>query len=146
MELINRIGLDKFYDYLEKFGLVAGYNLDFPGEGKAVLMPELMVTAGDLLRMGFGQSIAVTPLGLITSVSAIVNGGDLMQPYLVKEIYDYSGNVVYTKESTVLEKVVKNSVSQAINKMLNEVVSKGGGKKAAVAGYDIAGKTGVLPI
>jgi len=142
MELINRIGLDKFYDYLEKFGLTTGYNLDFPGEGKAVTMPELAVTAGDLLRMGFGQSIAITPLGLITSVSAVANGGKLMQPYLVKEIYNSGHNTVYTTSNTILRNVVSESVSSAINSMLEQVVDKGGGKKAAIAGYDIAGKTG----
>lgn len=142
MELINRIGLKKFYSYLEKFHLSTGYNLDFPGEGKAVVMPELSVTAGDLLRMGFGQSVAITPLGLISSVSAIANGGNLMQPYLVKEIYNTSGQVVYSKQSTILCDVVSEAVSLSINTMLEKVVSNGGGKKAAVAGYDIAGKTG----
>ncbi len=142
MELVNRIGLSKFYDYLENFGLSTGYHLDFPGEGKGILMPESAVTAGDLLRMGFGQSIAITPLGLLTSVSCIVNGGNLMQPYLMKEIYDKSGNVLYSSHSTMLREVVGKTVSQSINKMLEEVVSKGGGKKASVAGYSIAGKTG----
>jgi len=142
MELINRIGLDKFYDYLEKFHLTTGYNIDYPGEGRAVVMPELAVTAGDLLRMGFGQSIAITPLGLITSVSAIANCGKLMQPHFVKKICDSAGNIIYTKENTVLGQIVNSSVSESINSMLEEVVSKGGGKKASVAGYDIAGKTG----
>ena len=142
MELINRIGLEKFYDYLEKFGLSTGYHLDFPGEVKAVLMPEFVVTSGDLLRMGFGQSIAISPLGLITSVSAVANGGNLMQPYLVKEIYSTAGNIVYTKQETILAKVIDSAISSSINKMLEEVVDKGGGKKAAVAGYNISGKTG----
>jgi len=142
MELINRIGLSKFYDYLEKFHLTSGYKLDFPGEGKAVLMPEQAVTPGDLLRMGFGQSVAITPLGLINSVSAVANGGYLMQPHFVKEIYSNNGNVVYTKQDTILSKILSESVSASISSMLEEVVSKGGGKKAAVAGYDIAGKTG----
>ena len=142
MELINRIGLKKFCNYLEKFHLTTGYKIDYPGEGKAVVMPELSVTAGDLLRMGFGQSIAITPLGLISSVSAIANGGTLMQPYFVKKITDRMGNIIYTKQNTVLEQIVNNSVSSTISSMLEEVVSKGGGQKAAVAGYDIAGKTG----
>ena len=88
MELANRIGLDNFYKYLELFGLTSGYGLDFFGEGKAVTMPKYSVTAGDLVRMGFGQSVAITPLGLINSISAIANGGKLMQPYFVKRIYN----------------------------------------------------------
>ena len=142
MELINRIGLQKFYNYLEKFHLTTGYKLDYPGEGKAVVMPELAVTAGDLFRMGFGQSIAITPMGLITSVSAIANGGKLMQPYFVKNINDKYGSVVYEKQDSMLERVVSESVSKSLSEMLEVVVSDGGGKKAAVAGYDIAGKTG----
>lgn len=142
MELANRIGLDKFYSYMEKFGLTEGYNLDIGGEGKAITMPKSMVTAGDLYRMGFGQAIAVTPLGLTNAVSAVINGGDLMQPYFVKSIYNNAGNVVYNKESTVIRNVVSSSVSKLMNEMLEEVVDSGGGKKAKVAGYSIAGKTG----
>ena len=142
MELIRRIGTSKFYDYLKAFGLESGFGLDFPGEGKAVTMPEFQVTASDLLRMGFGQSVAVTPLGLVNAVSAAINGGNLMQPYFVKAISSASGNVLYAREATVIRKVLKSSVSSSLNKMLQEVVDRGGGKKAAVAGYDIAGKTG----
>lgn len=142
MELMNRIGLKKFYEYLEKFHLSTGFNLDYPGEGKAVIMPELSVTAGDLLRMGFGQSVAITPLGLIGSVSAVANGGNLMQPYFVKNITNNSGDIIYSKQNTILEKVIDEAVSKTINSMLEEVVSNGGGKKAAVAGYKLSGKTG----
>ena len=89
MELIRRIGLEKFYRYLEDFGISTGYNLDFPGEGKGVLMPSSVVTEGDLFRMGFGQSVALTPLALITSVCAVINGGSLMQPHFVTKITNY---------------------------------------------------------
>lgn len=142
MELIRRIGLEKFYKYLEDFGIVTGYNLDFPGEGKGVLMPKSLVTDGDLFRMGFGQSVALTPLALITSVCAVINGGNLMQPHFVTKITNSYGDVVYEKEPTSIRHVVKSSVSTDLNSMLREVVSKGGGKHAAIAGYDIGGKTG----
>lgn len=142
MELIRRIGLEKFYKYLEDFGIVTGYNLDFPGEGKGVLMPKSLVTDGDLFRMGFGQSVALTPLALITSVCAVINGGNLMQPHFVTKITNSYGDVVYEKEPTSIRQVVKSSVSTDLNSMLREVVSKGGGKHAAIAGYDIGGKTG----
>ena len=142
MELINRIGLEKFYSYLEKFGLTTGYGLDFFGEGKAVTMPQSLVTQGDLLRMGFGQSIAITQLGLISSVACCINGGNLMQPYFAKQISTNSGQVLYTKQPTILNKVLKPEVSQTLNKLLLKVVDGGGGKRAMVAGHDIAGKTG----
>lgn len=142
MELANRIGLEKFYEYMEIFGLTSGFGVDIGGEGKAVTMPKSLVTQGDLLRMGFGQAIAVTPLGLANAVSSVINGGNLMQPYFVKNIYNNSGTVVYSKENTILRKTVSSEVSALMNKMLEQVVSSGGGKQAKVAGYSIAGKTG----
>ncbi len=141
MEIVRQIGLEKFYRYLEAFGISTGYNLDFPGEGKGVLMPKSLVKDGDLFRMGFGQSVTVTQLGLINSVCAAINGGRLMQPYFVKQISGESG-VLYEKQPTTLRQVLKESVSKDLDPMLNEVVSKGGGKHAAIAGYDIGGKTG----
>ena len=142
MELIRRIGLEKFYRYLESFGISTGYNLDFPGEGKGVLMPKSLVTDGDLFRMGFGQSVALTPLALINSVCACINGGKLMQPHFVTKITNNAGNVVYEKTPTILKQVIKSSVSNPLNQMLEKVVSNGGGRHAAVPGYNIGGKTG----
>ena len=142
MELIRRIGLEKFYSYLEKFGITTGYGLDFPGEGKGVLMPKSIVTEGDLYRMGFGQSIAITPLELINSVCTAINGGKLFEPHFVSKIYSSSGNVVYENNTNVLRQVLNPSVSEALNSMLKEVVSTGGGKHAKIDGYDIGGKTG----
>lgn len=142
MELIRRIGLEKFYKYLDDFGISTGYNLDFPGEGKGVLMPKSLVTDGDLFRMGFGQSIALTPLGLISAVSACINGGKLMKPHFVTEISDSYGNLVYKNQAKEIRTVLNSQVSTNLNKMLYEVVSTGGGKHAKIEGYDIAGKTG----
>lgn len=142
MSLIEQIGLKKFYWYLEELGFNTTLGLDFPGETKAVLMPQSLVTAPDLFRMGFGQTIAISELQLVNTVSAIINGGNLMQPYLVKSITDNSGQVVYAKTPSVLNKVFDESVTQQINSMLEEVVSKGGGKNARIDGFNIAGKTG----
>lgn len=142
MELIRRIGLEKFYKYLEDFGISTGYNLDFPAEGKGVLMPKSLVTDGDLFRMGFGQSIALTPLNLINSVCACINGGTLMKPHFITEIINNKGAVVYSSETKEIKSVLKPNVSTDLNKMLYEVVSTGGGKNAKIDGYEIAGKTG----
>ena len=142
MELARRVGIDKFYEYMKAFGIVSGYNLDFPGEGKGVLMPKSVATEGDFYRMGFGQSIAITPLELITSICAVINGGKLYQPHFVTQISQADGNILYQKQPTVLRQVVKSSVSSELNKMLREVVASGGGKHAKIEGYDIGGKTG----
>ena len=142
MSLIEQIGIKKFYSYLEKLGFNTPLGLDFPGETKAVLMPQELVTEPDLFRMGFGQTIAISALELVNTVSAIISGGTLMQPYLVKSISSSSGEVVYQKLPTALNKVFDESVTQQINIMLAEVVSKGGGKNARIDGFNIAGKTG----
>lgn len=142
MSLIEQIGLDKFYWYLNELGFNAPLGLDFPGETKAVLMPQSLVTQPDLLRMGFGQTIAISPLQLANTVGAIISGGTLMQPYFVKNITNSKGETVYSKLPTALNKVFDQSVTDQINVMLEEVVSKGGGKNARIDGYNIAGKTG----
>lgn len=142
MELIRRIGLEKFYNYMKAFGIVSGYNLDFPGEGKGVLMPKAVVTDGDLLRMGFGQSIAITPLELITSVCTAINGGKLYQPHFVTKIAKNDGTILYKKNPFVIRNVLKSSVSAELLPLLRDVVDSGGGKYAKVDGYDIGGKTG----
>ena len=142
MELIRRIGLDKFYDYMKAFGVVSGYNLDFPGETKGVLMPKAIVTDGDLFRMGFGQSIAISPLELITSVCTTINGGKLYQPHFVTEIAKDDGTILYHREPTIMRNVLKSSVSTQLLPLLRDVVDTGGGKHAKVDGYDIGGKTG----
>lgn len=141
MELISRIGLNKFYGYLEKFGLIDGYNMEFPGEGKAITMPKNLVIDADLYRMGFGQSVALTPMQLANSVSAIINGGMLVEPYFVTKIFN-DNNAVYTKGRTDIRRVVSHKTSNVINRLLESVVSNGGGKNAKIDGYSLAGKTG----
>ena len=142
MDLIRQIGLKKFYWYLSQLGYDTTLGLDFPGETKAVLMPQSLVTDPDLYRMGFGQTIAISPLELISSVGAVINGGTVMQPYLVKNITSSSGQVVYTKLPTKFNQVFSPKVSSQMNTMLEQVVSKGGGKYARIDGYNIGGKTG----
>ena len=99
----------------------------------------------DLARMGFGQAIAMTQLQLITAISGVVNGGNLMQPYLVKQITDPNGEIIFKAEPTIRRKIVSEETSKKINVMLEEVVSKTA-KLSFVPGYKIGGKTGVLPI
>ena len=99
----------------------------------------------DLARMGFGQAIAMTPLQLITAISACVNGGYLVKPYMVSSVKDENGNKILENSKTVVRQILSNETSKTINSMLEEVVSKPG-KLTFVEGYEIGGKTGVLPI
>lgn len=143
MDLIAKIGLKKFYDYLNKLGYSGSIGIDFPGEASALLMPESLVTAPDLARMGFGQTIAISPLQMMTGVGAVVNNGYVYTPHFIKNISTETGQVVYSRSPTIYEKIFSESTSKTMREMLFSVVNKGGGKYAAVEGYPIiGGKTG----
>ena len=131
------------YEYLEKFGYGSLTGIDFAGEQAGILVPESAVTNGDLARIGFGQTIAVTPLQLCMATAAAVNGGLLMQPYLVKEISDpTTGKVVKRFSPTVVNRAISEETSKQIAAMLRRVVDEGGGKNAKIEGYQVGGKTG----
>lgn len=135
------LGKSTFYKYLDLFGLGKTTGIDFSGEQSGILVPQTSVTNGDLARIGFGQSIAVTPLQLISAVCCAVNGGLLMQPYLVKEIK--SKNTLAARFTpTVRNRAISAEVSAQLALMLEGVVSGGSGKHAYIEGYRVGGKTG----
>lgn len=143
MDVIEKIGLKKFYDYLDKFGFTSALGIDFPGEVSAVLMPESMVTAADLARMGFGQTIAISSLEMVTSVGAVINGGRVLQPHFISSISTETGKVVYQRNITEKTKVISEENSKIMRELLLSVVEKGGGRYAKVEGFPIiGGKTG----
>ena len=142
MDLIQKIGLKKFYDYLNKMGFTSSLGIDFPGETTAVLMPEVSVTAPDLARMGFGQSIAISSLQMASGFNAVINGGFMFKPQLLKNIEAENGNVVYSSTPSVISRVFSEKTSELMREMLFSVVDKGGGKNAKVDGFQIGGKTG----
>lgn len=143
MDLIARIGLNKFYDYIEKLGFTAPLGIDFPGEISAVLMPKTSVTDSDLARMGFGQTIAISSLEMVTGAGAVVNGGYVYCPHFIKTISTETGKQVYQRNATVKNRVFSEKTSKEMREMLLSVVEKGGGKYAKVDGYPIiGGKTG----
>lgn len=137
------LGKDTMYEYLHKFGYGSVTGIDFAGEQAGILVPKSAVTNGDLARIGFGQTIAVTALQLCVATASAVNGGLRMQPYLVKEISDpTTGKVVKRFSPTVVERAVSAETSAQIAKMLQRVVEEGGGKNAKIDGYQVGGKTG----
>ena len=143
MDVALSVGKETFYAYLDKFGLKNKTGLDFPGESSSILLPLDNVKNVDLARIGFGQAIAVTPIQLICAVSSILNGGNLIKPYLVKSIYDKNTNIVVKENNT---EIVKNTVSEKTSNLLKEylvtVVEEGSGKNAKIDGYTIGGKNG----
>ena len=140
-QLALRIGLDRFYNFFENFGLGNLTGIDFLGESGGILMDKDNVKTVDLARMGFGQAIALTPLQLITAISACVNGGYLLKPYMVSSVVSQDGTVIEENNKTVVRQVISNDTSKLINEMLEEVVSQTG-KYTFVEGYEIGGKTG----
>lgn len=141
MDLAGRLGTEKFYSYLDEFGFGHKTGVDFFSESAGLLMKKSTVKNVDLARIGFGQAVAVTPLQLLSGVSAVVNGGNYNTPHFVKSITDTYGNNIYTHK-TDAKRVLSAETSQKMCTLLEAVVSEGSGKKASVAGYRIGGKTG----
>ena len=143
MDLIAKIGTEKFYNYLDRFGFTSSIGIDFPGEAVAVLMPMPSVTSADLARMGFGQTIALSAMQMVSGFSAVINGGKVVSPHFIKRIVSGYGDEIYKREDTIKEQIFSSETSRIMREMLFSVVSSGGGKNAKVEGFDIiGGKTG----
>lgn len=146
VELGLRLGTEKFYDYLEAYGLGKPTGVDIPGEGSGILISRSRVKRVDIARIGFGQSVAVTPIQLLTAACAVVNGGKLITPYVVKEIRDVNGNVIESGKTVVRGNPISEETSAVMREMLESVVKNGGGKNAYIEGYRIGGKTGTAQV
>ena len=142
IQLAQRVGEDKYYDYLERYGLYEKTGIDFPGEGLAILQNKATAGPVGLATMSYGQGIAVTPIQLITAVCTIGNGGKLMQPRMVKALTDKEGNVVKEFDTTVVRQVVSKETADEMKLIMEHVVAEGGAGKAKIPGYRIGGKTG----
>lgn len=146
VELALRLGEEKFYEYLEKYGIGSPTGVDISGEASGIVISQSSVKTGDLARMGFGQSIAVTPIQLLTAACSTVNGGKLMQPYIVRSITSSDGEILEQNEPTVVRTTISEETSATMRTLLEGVVDHGGGKNARVEGYRIGGKTGTAQV
>lgn len=142
IQLAQRVGEDKYYDYLERYGLYGKTGIDFPGEGMAILQNKKTAGPVGLATMSYGQGIAVTPIQLITAVCTIGNDGKLMQPRIVKALKDKDGNTVKEFDTTVVRQVVSKQTADEMKLIMEHVVAGGGAAKAQIPGYRIGGKTG----
>lgn len=142
MEIGARLGWDKFYKYYKSFGFGDITGFELPGEAEGIFFGKQQMHDLELATSSFGQGFNVTPLQMITAMSALANGGYLMKPYIVKQINDENGNAVKVTEPTVVRQVVSAETSRIMRDVLESVVSDGGGKNAYVKGYRVAGKTG----
>lgn len=142
IEIGQRLGLDKFYDYLEAFGVKSYTGIDLPGETKGIVWDKEKMGVTELATASFGQRFTLTPLQLITGFSSVINGGNLYQPYVLQKVTDSQGNTVKETSPTLVRQVISEQTSQRARAILETVVSEGGGSNAYQAGYRIGGKTG----
>lgn len=140
MDLALRLGVDKFYDYLEKFGLGEKTGITIQGESGGIVMNKKNVKNVDLARMGFGHAIAVTPIQLLSIVAGLTNGGVYKTPTVVKNAVDINGNTTYAPKV-----YTKRILSESTSKILNQLLQKAENKEkdyTFVEGYNVGGKTG----
>ncbi len=146
VEMGLRLGAERFYRYLDAFGIGRKTGVDIPGESGGIVISKRAVKRVDIARIGFGQSVAVTPLQLLTAVCAAINGGRLLRPYVVKRIDDAQGNALQLGEAQVVGRPVSEKTSATMRALLEDVVTQGGGKNAYIAGYHVGGKTGTAQV
>ncbi len=143
-----KLGGERFYDYVKRFGILEKTGVDLAGESKGIFFDKALVTNTDkwgtasLTSGSFGQTFKITPLQLVRAIASVVNGGELIEPYMVSEVQDAKGNVVYRQEPTVTRRTVKEETSEMMRVLIRSVVTEGTAKNADVAGFAIGGKTG----
>ncbi len=143
-----KLGGDRFYDYIEKFGIMEKTGIDLAGESKGIFFDKALVVNTDkwgtasLTSGSFGQTFKITPLQLVRAISSVVNGGTLLEPYIVSEIQDCDGNTVMKAEPTAVRRTISQETSETMRALIKSVVTEGTAKNAAVAGFSIGGKTG----
>lgn len=142
IQIGQKLGRSQFLKSVKGFGFFEETGIELPGETAGVGFSESNFAEIDLATSSFGQSITVTPLQMITAVSAIANGGTLYKPHLVKEVVNSENIVIEKNEPEVVRQVISEETSKTMCSILESVVSEGGGKNAYLAGYRIAGKTG----
>ncbi len=143
-----KLGGERFYSYVKDFGILEKTGIDLYGESKGVFFDKALVTNTDkwgtasLTSGSFGQTFKLTPLQLVRAISCVVNGGYLMEPYVVSQVTDKDGNTVLEQSPTVLRQVIREETSQTMCTLLRSVVTEGTAKNANTYGFSVGGKTG----
>jgi stage V sporulation protein D (sporulation-specific penicillin-binding protein) len=142
IQLVQRMGYDRFYKYIELFGVTAKTGVDFPGETNSLVQNRETAGPVGLATMSFGQGISVTPIQMAAAVSAIGADGNLMRPRLVKALADDDGNIVKSFDARVVRRVLSEQTAKEVRDIMEYVVNESGGGAAKIPGYRIGGKTG----
>lgn len=142
INLGQQIGVNTFSKYFQAFGLTEKTGIDLPGEAGSQYHSAEKMGPTELASESFGQTFKVTPIQLLTAISAAVNGGYLVQPHVVSKVVDSDGNIVKNVEKKQKRQVISAETSKVVCNIMEAVVDSGGGQNAAVSGYRIGGKTG----
>lgn len=143
-----KLGGQRFYDYITAFGIREKTGIDLAGESTGVFFSKELVTDTDkwgtasLTSGSFGQTFKLTPIQLVRAIAAVVNGGNLLEPYIISEVVDEDGNTLLKQEPTVLSHPISQETSSIMCGLIESVVTEGTAKNAAVWGYRVGGKTG----
>jgi len=139
----QKIGKEKLFKYIDKFGFGTKTGIDLNGEATGIIFDIDDVGPVELATTSFGQGVSVTPIQQVTAVSAAINGGILYKPYIVKTLNEpATNNVIKENKSTIIRKVISEDTSNKVKEALENVVSLGSGRNAYIEGYRVAGKTG----
>ena len=143
-----KLGGETFYQYIKNFGILEKTGIDLAGESKGVFFDKALVTDTDkwgtasLTSGSFGQTFKLTPLQLVRAIASVVNGGTLMEPYLVAQVLDKDGKILLEQTPTAVRRVISEETSKTMCSLMESVVTEGTAKNASVAGFRIGGKTG----
>ncbi len=139
------IGVERYYKYLDAFGFGSPTGVGLPGEAEGIIIREDRATKLNLATMSMGQSIAVTPIQLISAVAAVANNGVMMKPQLVQEIR-HNGQTVFSMKPEKVRQIIAEDTARQLRGLLENVVAKGTGRNAYVPGYRVGGKTGTAQV
>lgn len=145
MQIAQKLGADKFYEYQKSFGFGEKTGIDLPGEGgtgASLMHAKSAIGPVELATMSFGQTFNCTSIQMITAFAASINGGEIMEPHVVSQILDEAGNIVYENKPETVRKVISQATSDYIRVALKATVERGTGKKIQIEGYSIGCKTG----
>ena len=142
MEIGRRLGAEQFFRYFTAFGMTEKTGIDLPGEATSYYQSLEGMGPVELASCSFGQTNIVTPIEMITAYAAVINGGNLLKPYVVSKVVDADGNVVMTNETEVKRQVISSETSETMRSALEQVVTNNGGSNAYIKGYRIGGKSG----
>ena len=143
MQIAERIGADRFYEYIERFGYFQKSGIDLPSEASTIFHELKNIGSTELATISFGQRFKVSIINHLTAIAAVANGGNLVTPYVVDKVIDSDGNIISEHKTEIKRRVVSNTTAKTVASILEEGVSgDGGAKNARVDGYKVAAKTG----